>query len=82
VAFVHPTSGEITDTSVTILADDAGPCLAAKSVEELHWLDCLDDSLFDSAHANVGLKQNLDKAVRTLKLVGPGAYSIQRQINL
>jgi hypothetical protein len=80
VAFKHPLTNEIADTSVTIFADDAGSCIAAPSLEELHWLDGMDDKIFNNAHLAVGLTQNLEKAVRTVKLNGVGAYRLAQAI--
>jgi hypothetical protein len=82
IAFIHPITEILTDTSVTIFADDAGSTIAASSAEQLHWLDGVDDRLFNEAHAKIGLKQNPDKAVRTLKLQGPGSYTISRAIRM
>jgi hypothetical protein len=81
LTFVSPNTRLPIDTSVTVFADDAGSCIAARSVEQLHLLDGRDDAIFDAAHAAINLSQNFEKAVRLLNVKGPGAMHIGRAIS-
>ena len=50
---IHPLTGQLTSTAVTVFADDVGSIRTGESFEQLHAANDLDDKLFNTAFNKV-----------------------------